>query len=149
MSEYVEHNEVVMSESELMSGVSFQVIHDTVNVKLKHCPFCGSQGASDNRPDKEGYDARCITCSKCGAQSGAFETIDDAAKSWNKRRLIMEMKQKKIRDCPFCGGRSEISEGEDPSTGEKYIRVECQKCGAISRSHNDAKGAAKSWNMRV
>ena len=57
--------------------------------KLKQCPFCGGiiikrfkyPFFRPNQHLKGSY----VTCCKCGASSGSYETIDEAIKAWNER----------------------------------------------------------------
>lgn len=49
-------------------------------VKLKPCPFCGGEAEIAARIDK------CYAiCKGCGAVAAGADTIDNAAKTWNKR----------------------------------------------------------------
>lgn len=62
------------------------------DVKLKPCPFCGSEAeivwdvdAGYNSFPEENYHVRCI---RCGCDLGGvfgFETEEEAAETWNRR----------------------------------------------------------------
>lgn len=58
----------------------------TIDIELKACPFCGG--------DADVYHVHTIgspkatakaMCNSCEAQTGAFDSLTDAATSWNQR----------------------------------------------------------------
>jgi len=57
-----------------------------------------------------------------------------------------------LKNCPFCGGKSEII--IDTDDDGRFAAVTCPKCGAGSRQHyfcgDDARDyAASAWNTRA
>ena len=52
-------------------------------IELKPCPFCGGSafilksGSGDLLP--------WVTCIKCGAETGYYETVEKAIEAWNRR----------------------------------------------------------------
>ena len=50
-------------------------------IKLKPCPFCGSNDVTVNDAYMHSY-ARCRVC---GAEGGLRDSHDEAAASWNRR----------------------------------------------------------------
>jgi Lar family restriction alleviation protein len=51
----------------------------------------------------------------------------------------------KIKNCPFCGSKHlEIAR-----TNINACWVECDKCGAQTKSDPTRKGAIKNWNRRA
>ena len=50
-------------------------------VKLKPCPFCGGEAGITT----DIYSKYVASCKECGAVSKNADTIDGAAKAWNKR----------------------------------------------------------------
>lgn len=57
--------------------------------ELKPCPFCGGTDfvrfAYPYRR-KPGLRGSYVQCEKCGAQTGKYETIEDAETAWNDRK---------------------------------------------------------------
>lgn len=51
-------------------------------IKLKPCPFCGSQNVYVAQPNEIRY---FIACGNCEASSGYFPKEQRAIKAWNKR----------------------------------------------------------------
>lgn len=47
--------------------------------ELKRCPFCGGEAEVD------GFPLRYVRCKECGAETGAFDSEEEAIKAWNKR----------------------------------------------------------------
>lgn len=55
----------------------------------KPCPFCGSDDLySFDYPftRKPGIRGCFVKCRGCGAESGKYETVEDALKAWNERK---------------------------------------------------------------
>jgi hypothetical protein len=69
----------------------------------------------------------------------------------------------RLKSCPCCGGKAEISEGECANYPKRMARVECLDCGLQTRDYyannqlgcHDAenglhrKDAASAWNTRA
>lgn len=53
----------------------------TDEIKLKSCPFCGSNDVTVNDAYMHSY-ARCRVC---GAEGGLRDSYDEAAAAWNSR----------------------------------------------------------------
>jgi Lar family restriction alleviation protein len=53
-------------------------------LKLKHCPFCGSQASESSRSLK-GEMQFYISCSNCDASTDCYDSTDVAAEKWNAR----------------------------------------------------------------
>lgn len=54
---------------------------------MKRCPFCGGTNMNEfvypfQRPGMKGC---YVSCKKCGAASGKYETIEEAVKAWDQR----------------------------------------------------------------
>jgi Lar family restriction alleviation protein len=53
-------------------------------LKLKYCPFCGSQASESSRSLK-GEMQFYISCNNCDACTDCYDSTDDAAEKWNAR----------------------------------------------------------------
>ena len=49
----------------------------------------------------------------------------------------------KLRNCPFCGGEAYLE------SDYELVRVECNGCGAITKSFERIDEAEAAWNRRV
>lgn len=58
----------------------FEVIKD-----LGSCPFCGGGGFVNHDIWNDGKFMFAIDCMDCGAGTGAFETLEEAIRAWNRR----------------------------------------------------------------
>lgn len=59
---------------------------------LLPCPFCSASAEHDSqrymppiRQEYRGQTGHAITCSKCEAEIGIFDSYEDARDAWNKR----------------------------------------------------------------
>lgn len=53
----------------------------TDEIKLKPCPFCGSNDVTVEETYASGY----VRCRSCGAEGGFRYSHDEAAAAWNRR----------------------------------------------------------------
>ncbi len=51
-------------------------------IKLKPCPFCGSDNVDIYKHKNEN---KCVVCYKCYSGSGNYMTDDLAVEAWNRR----------------------------------------------------------------
>ena len=59
----------------------------------KPCPFCGGRDLQRFEypfKRKPGIRGCFVKCNSCGAASGNYETIEDAIKAWNERKVDNE-----------------------------------------------------------
>lgn len=56
-------------------------------IKLKPCPFCGSNGVVVD----EICPSRYVRCRGCGAEGGLRDSRDEAAAAWNRRTNAKEL----------------------------------------------------------
>lgn len=131
------------SEDGFLERVEIQV-----KVKTKHCPICGGKTDTEHVYTPEGEDLVRICCQKCGTKSGLFSDIELAAQAWNRRTPIVSIKQKVVKDCPFCAGKMEFEFSDDEDIPDGYF-VQCKKCGARSKVYEEAQAAANAFNRRV
>lgn len=55
----------------------------------------------------------------------------------------------RIKSCPFCGCWGEIEhESNEVISGEDWVHVVCQECGASSGWYLDEQQAITAWNRR-
>lgn len=50
--------------------------------EVKPCPFCGGKASAI---EVLNYDATAVRCNGCHAQSGNYDTREDAIAAWNRR----------------------------------------------------------------
>lgn len=55
-----------------------------LEIKLKPCPFCGGEASFEVYEDlyKDTYKVKCL---HCFAETNYEDTIEEAAKKWNRR----------------------------------------------------------------
>ncbi|MGN0557871.1 MAG: Lar family restriction alleviation protein [Acutalibacteraceae bacterium] len=65
------------------------------------------------------------------------------------------MVDEKLKPCPFCGGKAEMFNGVDYSTGKVTCFVRCTKCLSATSYYKDDKNnfdymesAIAAWNRR-
>lgn len=56
---------------------------------------------------------------------------------------------KKLKRCPFCGGKAVDIESEDSSIEEPIYYIECTKCGASTYAEYTLDEAISDWNRRA
>ena len=66
-------------------------------VKLKSCPFCGSEAGIITFPTR----MTVIKCPSCGIQTRVHPNLNVAIESWNTRKPI-ENAIEEINDLPTC-----------------------------------------------
>lgn len=150
MSNYVRREAHVVNSQPLSGGISFEVVHEHVELELKKCPFCGGSGKTTHIDSPEGDDLIKIKCQSCGSGTAGKETHEEAAQAWNRRKKYQGTVKKGLRLCPFCGGKVvfESGDSEDEGNADK-VRAKCEECGAESEYYGEMKEVYARWNMRV
>jgi len=54
-------------------------------MELKHCPFCGDDGAQIQMKKKHADFPYRVKCWQCGAKSDYCRTRESAVRAWNRR----------------------------------------------------------------
>lgn len=142
VSEYVERHENVVSDDGFL-----QRVQETVIVKLKPCPHCGHPGKTVHLETEDG-EMIAVKCQACRISTAGYETHEEAAMAWNKRRPVFAQGKKGPVNCAFCNGKSEVLFGANDETEDMQC-VECERCGAHTEYYQNGNDAVKRWNMRI